>query len=907
MATELSTGKILSLRNTDWTTITMTTQQEIPGIHQVVLSNMTEGFVLLEIIFDDDGQPEDYLLLELNHAYERITGSPGQQIIGKTLRESFPEQEANWPNTYDQVALTGESCTAMIYSSVYDKEFEVTVSRPLNNQLALIFKDISKITERSQQEQTLTKTQQMAKVGSWQLYPGTDEVICSDELLNIFDIEENFTLETYSDAVGQDGRKQIFEDIQNGFEKGLGWNIKLQITTSAGTVKWILVIGQAVRDRHNKVTSLVGFIQDISAHVKTEHELCARQMITADHNQAPLATIEWNTKFEIVNWNKEAEHLFGYTSDEVKGRNGKSFLFVKSKLGKIADDWKNIISHGQVTVHLNEFITKNGEVVLCESYDIPLMDRLGRLTGVSTVILNKTAEYLAKSNLQFQQREQQEILDFMVESIITIDQSGTILTFNKASEILFGHSAQETLGRNVRLLMPEPYAVGHDGYLRRHMETGESTIMGVGRELSGQHKDGHIFPIHLLITELPTTGGGTRRFIGSIRDLTFSKHQEEIIRRSQKMDALGQLIGGIAHDYNNMLGVVQGFSGLLELELTDQPRLAEHARQITHASRRGASLTHKLLEMSRQKASAQIVIDINELLRDQRNILEKILTSRITLLLDLVDNVYSLKLEPGDLEDTVINMSINAMHATDGTGQFTIKTSNVLVGYRDGTHPGIAPGDYVVLSFTDTGSGMEDSIKEKIFDPFFTTKGVGGSGLGLSQVYGFIERSNGHVKVTSEPGHGSCFTFYFPRSHEAHNGRLASAASRETLRGSETILVVDDEPALLDLAVELLSGQGYRVLTAAGADQALLILESDDVDLLITDIVMPHMDGLQLADRVQQLYPHIKIQMVSGFADHDNSQKIDAVLYQNKLSKPYSINELLVAVRDCLNTVEVEG
>ena len=396
---------------------------------------------------------------------------------------------------------------------------------------------------------------------------------------------------------------------------------------------------------------------------------------------------------------------------------------------------------------------------------------------------------------------------------------------------------------------------------------------------------------------------------GIIQDITerklAEKEKEDLqreLQQVQKMDALGKLTGGIAHDYNNMLGVITGYAELLKDALDKQPRLARYAHQIHHAGERSAKLTKKLLAFSRTKTPEANCLNLNMLLLKQEHMLEKTLTVRIKLVLNLEKNPWFIWLDESDMEDAILNMSINAMHAIEGIGQLTIQTSNQKINQMDAQALGITPGDYVLLSVTDTGCGIDKENIERIFDPFYSTKGELGSGLGLSQVYGFVQRSGGVIKVDSEPGQGTQFTLYFPRYHESGDAeQSAEDYPAATFTGNKTILVVDDEPALLNLTGEMLGLNSFNVICAESAKQALNILQHESVDVLVSDIIMPDMDGYQLAAIVKEKYPSIKIQLASGFSDERNMDKIDESLRQNLLLKPYNSQALLRRIRELLN------
>jgi len=384
--------------------------------------------------------------------------------------------------------------------------------------------------------------------------------------------------------------------------------------------------------------------------------------------------------------------------------------------------------------------------------------------------------------------------------------------------------------------------------------------------------------------------------------IKLEKQATEILNRSQKMDALGKLSGGIAHDYNNMLNIIIGYAEMLELALKDQPKLSGYAHEILHASQRGAKLTKKLLDISRKNITEASSVNINHLILEMKQVLEKTLTARITFTLELDDNLWDIWIDSNDLEDALLNMTINAMHAIDGVGQLSIRTLNQTLNTLDAHVLQLNKGDYVQVCVTDTGCGMDDTSKQRIFEPFYTTKGEKGTGLGLSQVYGFVERSGGAIKVYSEIDKGTSFVFYFPRHQKnmaAENANNDIAA--KTLRGDETILVVDDELALLDMSSEIVRQKGYRVLSANTAAQAIDLLKKEKVDLLLSDIVMPEMDGYQLAAFVQTNYPETKIQLVSGFSDNRHENMIDEGLYQDLIYKPYNSQELLKKIRALLD------
>ena len=296
--------------------------------------------------------------------------------------------------------------------------------------------------------------------------------------------------------------------------------------------------------------------------------------------------------------------------------------------------------------------------------------------------------------------------------------------------------------------------------------------------------------------------------------------QEEQLRRSHKMDALGKLTGGVAHDYNNMLGIVLGYTEILQLKLDDEECL-KYVDQIQKAGERGRKLTEKLMTFSRYQNAESTELNLNSELIEQKNLLEQTLTARIQLTLDLENELWLVKLDKGDFNDAIINMVINASHAIENNGELVIKTSNQHLNFKHANALELAEGDYVSLSIKDSGKGMDSDTINRIFDPFFSTKGAKGTGLGMSQVYGFVQRSKGNIVVKSEVGAGTEFILYFPRCNAEMASVKENSSKRLTVNGNGTILVVDDEEPLCELACEILTAANYDVLSASSAEKKI--------------------------------------------------------------------------------------
>ncbi len=627
-----------------------------------------------------------------------------------------------------------------------------------------------------------------------------------------------------------------------------------------------------------------------------EKLLRAQKKLSLHVQQTPLGVIEWDKDFKVVGWNPGAEKIFGYSRKEAIGETGPQLILSKETSLQLSDTWDALLSNSGGGYIRNENITKDGRAIMCEWFNTSLTTEEGEVIGVASFVLDITSEQAAQAALKLKEIEQREILDTMIDGVITLDENGIILSCNKASEKIFDCSAEELIDEDVRVVIPDFFDHGESP------QDKSKILVGMRTEITAKRKNGSSFPMRLSVADLSETADRINRYICSCQDITTEKQKEEQLHRSQKMDALGKLTGGVAHDYNNMLGVVLGYAEILEVKLADNPKLAGFAKEIHKAGDRGAKLSQKLLAFSRNKMSDAEVVDINHLLLEERNMLEKTLTARVRLEFEMDKELWPVKLDVSDLEDAILNMSINAMHAIEDHGVLTISTENQKLEELDSKTLNVSAGDYVVLSLTDTGCGMDEETRDKIFEPFFSTKGDKGTGLGLSQVYGFLTRNDGAIKIYSEPGHGTRFSLYFPRHYTSLSPDQESGKPEHEndLGGAGKILIVDDEPQLLLLTEEILKTNGYQVITANRAKKALAILEAEEVDLMITDIIMPEMDGYELAAIVQKKHPEIKIQLASGFTDDRHVNLVDEYLHDTLLHKPFNASKLLQRVKELL-------
>ena len=496
----------------------------------------------------------------------------------------------------------------------------------------------------------------------------------------------------------------------------------------------------------------------------------------------------------------------------------------------------------------------------------------------------------------------------MPVGIVEIDFQGVIHAVNSAAERIFACKAEEVVGKDLSIFMPEGRLDAYGGDVSAFLSQEVAPYIGQQKEVTGRRLNGEEFPLLAGAGEFRV--GGKRYLIMLSSDQTEFKAMEQKLLRSQRMEAVGQLTGGIAHDFNNILGIVLGNLELLQEEAKAYPGFLKRIRSALKGAQRGAEITRKLLSFSRGTQSEGELVAINDSLTEMLPLIARSLTVSIQLEQHLGENVWPVVADQGDLQDAILNLAINARDAMPDAGKIIIETENRTVDEEFARgHEQMAQGEYAVISFSDTGSGMTEDVKARAFEPFFSTKAEGrGTGLGLSMVYGFVARTGGHIDLYSEPGRGTTFRIYLPRATSSVATASVDLSPVQLPAGDETILVVDDETALIEIAADILASLGYRVLQASDEVQAIRILEGpEQVDLLFTDVVLPErQDGYRLVQRARALRPEIRVLLTSGFTRRreaatsgDDAGLPD--LMQTLLVKPYSRADLAQAVRRALD------
>ena len=532
---------------------------------------------------------------------------------------------------------------------------------------------------------------------------------------------------------------------------------------------------------------------------------------------------------------------------------------------------------------------------------IPLRDEHSQITGligISRDITSRKRVELERNRLLAQLKLQ---IERMPLGYLLCDANFRYTRWNPAAERMFGYSEPEVLGKHPFDVIVPTESQGLVAGIFDRIRAGHMNAHG---ECANLTKNRGTITCEWYNTPLFDEDGTFAGLLSLAQDVTDRKKLEEKLRQSQRMEAFGQLAGGVAHDFNNMLTVINGYSELLMLSLPGSDPSRKSVAEIHKAGERSAALTRQLLAFSRQQVLAPQTLDLNAVVTNSETMLRKLIGEDIEFVIRLMPGLWAVRADSGQLEQVLLNLSVNARDAMPTGGRLTIETSNVeLDGEFVRTHPGSRLGSHVLATVSDTGCGMPPEVMARMFEPFFTTKDIGkGTGLGLATVFGIVNQSGGHVEVTSEVGVGTTFRVYLPQATVVAREPV-ERGRQDSPPGSETILLVEDEPALRALSKRVLTACGYTVIEAVDGDEAVRVAEGSDkpIHLLVTDVVMPGVGGQVVAELVTRLHPDVRVLFVSGYTD-------DAVVKHgvlsekvNFLQKPFSPVAFAVKVREVLD------
>ncbi len=533
----------------------------------------------------------------------------------------------------------------------------------------------------------------------------------------------------------------------------------------------------------------------------------------------------------------------------------------------------------------------------------------GHEIGVlAAAFADMAAESRAKTTALLESEQMaRDVVANSLDAFVQTDEAGDILEWNPTAEAIFGWSRQEVLGKQlIGLLLAEALQPHRKKMREQLLRNEENAAAGERFEVDAIRKDGHPVKIEVSLKALRRRSGYV--FNAFIRDMTQKIAADEQLRQAQKMEAVGQLTGGVAHDFNNVLTVITGTIEILAEEVSSRPDLVAITRLIGEAADRGAELTAHLLAFARKQPLQPRDTDVNRLIVDAAKLMRPTLGEHIEIESMLTDSIWAAMVDPGQLSSALLNLAINARDAMPHGGKLTLETRNVVLDESYAADNGdVLPGNYVMIAVSDTGSGIPEAIRDRVFDPFFSTKAVGsGTGLGLSMVYGFVKQSDGHIKVYSEEGFGTTFKLYLPQAGLSPEQIATGPLSAELEGGHETILVVEDDPLVRSYVNTQLESLGYKTLSAANGAEALAIADNGAAfDLLFTDVIMPGLNGRQLAAEMAQRRPALKVLFTSGYTEN-------AIIHHGRLdsgvlllAKPYRKLDLARMLRVALSVAGI--
>jgi PAS domain S-box-containing protein len=621
---------------------------------------------------------------------------------------------------------------------------------------------------------------------------------------------------------------------------------------------------------------------------------------------SPNAIVAVNERGVINYVNPQAETTFGYAEAELIGQSIELLVAERGLRNHVAHR-DRFVSH-PVARPMGIGLDLAGR--RSDGTEFPVEISLSPVqTGeglqVFATVVDITARKAAEMALAESERRFRTALEASPNVILTIAADGTIAYANPRVEEAFGYSSAEVVGLPLTTLLPEGVRDGQDGP-RDEFTNPVMRTPGSGLELLGRRKDGGEFPVEISLSPVETPEG--LQVFATVVDITARKTAEGKLLQSQKLESIGRLAGGVAHDFNNILFAINGYAELLTEDLIDEAPadlgdVRHSVSAIAEAAQRGAKLTMQLLAFSRQQIVTERVVDPSAGIRDMEPMLRRLIGEHVRLEVRTHAPNIRLRIDPGQLDQIFMNLVVNARDAMPEGGTVTIEIGTAVFDEAYALeHPEVLPGEYVLVAVSDTGMGMDRQTREHIFEPFFTTKAPGqGTGLGLATIYGIVHQAGGHIWLYSEPGQGSAFKLYFPRVDEAATPEPA-APIEAPLAGTETVLLVEDEPSVRDMTQRILERAGYTVIASKDGRVAIEALETRGapVDILVSDVVMPNMSGIELAEWMLEKHPGTAIVLLSGYTAE--TLDLERLLARGArfVTKPLGSEEMLRAIHEAL-------
>ena len=720
----------------------------------------------------------------------------------------------------------------------------------------------------------------------------------SKELLGL-PVDCTPSLELLMAVVHPDDREDLQQGIKRPTPQQKDFVDEYRVVWPDGSVHWIWVKGSAYFDAEGRTLRRTGVLTNIDDRKRAEERL---HLQAAALQAAANAIIITGRDGAILWTNRAFTEMTGYSAEEVIGSSPRVLKSGEQTPEFYTDLWKTILSgqiwHGEVVNR-----RKDGTLYIEEMTITPVRSERGEITHFVGVKQNVTQRKRRIEALRQAEEKYHAIFEDALVGIYQSTPDGRFLSVNPALARMCGYDSPEQQVAAVTDIVRDLYVDPACSVLFAQKMASDGMVRDFEHQI--RRRDGAQIWLSQNARAVKDDHGELRYYEGTVQDITERKTLEAQLRQAQKMEAVGRLAGGVAHDFNNALGVILGYSDLLLPNFPAESTQHRFVEEIAKAARRAANLTQQLLAFSRKQTIQPTVLDLNAVVTDTDKMLRRLIGEDIDLIVSRASKLKCVMADRGQIEQVLMNLAVNARDAMPRGGKLIIETANVEL---DETyvqqHSYAKPGKYVALSVSDSGCGMSPEIQARIFEPFFTTKEAGkGTGLGLSMVYGIVKQSDGYISVYSEAGEGTTFRIYLPQVADAANPLAAPVAPKVLPRGNETILMVEDEESMRKLARGCLENSGYTVLEAANGEAAIDIVADhpDPIHLLLTDVIMPGMSGRALASTILRNRPEIKVLYMSGYTHDLITQHGVLASDVALLEKPFNIEVLVTKVRDVLD------
>ena len=756
-----------------------------------------------------------------------------------------------------------------------------------------------------QSEATLNEAQEIARVGSFVWDLKTDTLQWSRHMFAIAGLDPDAFYGNLQDTVANmihpEDRESVRRQIAAMVEQKLTWPMEFRLVRPDGEVRRLRSGSRFTLDESGVPAGCIGVHHDITEHhrIQRDYELLFKEMLNGFALHEIVCDEEGNpVDYRFLAVNPAFEKMTGLRGEDLVGRT------VLEVLPGTEKHW--IETYGRVAL--------KGEDARFESYSGEigkhyLVTAYQTLPGQFACILEDVTERKRSEETLRASEERYRILFERAHDAIFIadPDTGILLDVNRAAEELTGYARGELVGRHQSFLHPPQEEEVYKRNFREAVRSPGKRFLEV--EVIG--REGRRTPVE--ISSGGTIGlSGQRLHVGFFRDIAERKQAEEERKRlqaqlhqAQKMESVGRLAGGVAHDFNNMLSVILGHTELALEQVEPEHPLLENLREIAKAANRSADLTRQLLAFARKQAIAPQVLDLNETVEGMLKMLRRLIGEDIDLVWRPAPQLWRIEMDPSQIDQILANLCVNARDAIDGIGRIVIRTDMATLDEtRCSEHAGASPGDFVVLGVGDDGCGMDGDTLDKLFEPFFTTKEVGqGTGLGLATVYGIVRQNKGFIDVRSEPGKGTIFNIHLPRHTDETEPVHPKSPATPVRGGGEVVLLVEDEPSILEMTREMLEKLGYAVLAAGTPSQAVRLAEdrSGGIQLLVTDVIMPEMNGRDLAKKLISRHPDLKCLFMSGYTDDVIADRGALEEGGPFIHKPFSVKALAAKIREILD------